>query len=1082
MKKKFALIIFFMIFIFINPQKAYAVDVNDPANPHYDTDGNVTWTTKDDKRSGYPYWETVGFTLRADECVDLHGGNPRYAKPYGSINLQSSWKIDIPMGNTGYTQTKFTIPVKVVSKAVEKAKVTPETLEKSRYCIYLNGIFKVHKSATKISSYIYTMNGIMYPSGVTWATPLDFRDRFDVPVPFDPPPQPVQIKYMETNHNYKTTIKTIKNSDEIWGLRYHEDANYTYEDGNGLDFASNSYPTLKTVNASGYSIPMKKSKIVNGVTEEYYLYRVHWSRLTDEEKDTATGKLRKARDTLTVSTNPNVDYEAYKAELDTIRHRSFVVVDGGIEIVAVYKKFSKYVDENDSTTISKDFNDPIVTASIDADYYDNRKFSAQDAIPTTETVFATVGTDQQTLVRYKFKKYSGTKYYKIKIIDKKATKEDPEEFHYEMVDRDYCYYTVEKLDIYTLDKAVVNNYCLPGGTTTISASNNIKIDNFSYRQYSGESGHLQEPEEGGEEVEPIKCRNDFLVINGKCVMDDFWIRNASVPPDLGFSTSINKNAPQGPGGCLCQSNLLIEALKTNGEYDSDGVLYYKNAAHIGSTSEAALEYEIEGINSVIIHTPTICDPLITDIRKYNQLIVPNQSCASLVLDRNFSVYFPTYGTHSDFLGYRTRGYAKYTAFRQLMFPFDIYIGKTFYPKDTWITITSDTTEFYLPIWVDEGDYTIDARSISINAAANNGIDQTEDLANYDYENYVAVDTIDVEVSGRVYGLQLYDISDYPTWENVFRFPNSLHLSGFNYSVGTRNQNGESTGRNPKYTLTLVNGSHPGYKNVGVIKTGYVTRFNLTTIGNMYSENDSVWIQPKFYYVDAKGNNRQEVDLYYSETFNGKKQNLVKAGSLFDWQNVKAYRLGDPYLTVPDTEIQTKATITGRSVNQIKGLKTNLLRFMNILIQNNMNTYIGANYTPTGSVPAGVDPAKVTKSMQKWYGEYYLPSEVHIAPKDFDVYEYARTHNGIDYKEAFWKKNGSIIVNFEIETIQDGERRLSYINASNVMNGYCNMWKLEGYQYNKTDFKGNIFNFKDGDYVMYDTDKSAAKDYISGGTH
>ncbi len=45
-----------------------------------------------------------------------------------------------------------------------------------------------------------------------------------------------------------------------------------------------------------------------------------------------------------------------------------------------------------------------------------------------------------------------------------------------------------------------------------------------------------------------------------------------------------------------------------------------------------------------------------------------------------------------------------------------------------------------------------------------------------------------------------------------------------------------------------------------------------------------------------------------------------------------------------------------------------------------------------------------------------------------------------------------------------------------------MWKREGYQYKKNDNKGNEFNFLDGDYLLYYTDKSAAQDYISAGTH
>lgn len=45
-----------------------------------------------------------------------------------------------------------------------------------------------------------------------------------------------------------------------------------------------------------------------------------------------------------------------------------------------------------------------------------------------------------------------------------------------------------------------------------------------------------------------------------------------------------------------------------------------------------------------------------------------------------------------------------------------------------------------------------------------------------------------------------------------------------------------------------------------------------------------------------------------------------------------------------------------------------------------------------------------------------------------------------------------------------------------------MWKKEGYQYNKVDADGNNFTLIDGDYLLYYTDQSAGKDYISGGTH
>ena len=112
----------------------------------------------------------------------------------------------------------------------------------------------------------------------------------------------------------------------------------------------------------------------------------------------------------------------------------------------------------------------------------------------------------------------------------------------------------------------------------------------------------------------------------------------------------------------------------------------------------------------------------------------------------------------------------------------------------------------------------------------------------------------------------------------------------------------------------------------------------------------------------------------------------------------------------------------------------------------------------------------------------MPGRLHVVKKDFDVEGYLLDHNYIDYKEDFWLHDGYIIVNFDIETVKDGKRHLSYINKENVKNGYCNMMINEGFQLKKTDNKGNNFNFAYGDFMLYYTDKAIMDDYTSGGTH
>ena len=167
-------------------------------------------------------------------------------------------------------------------------------------------------------------------------------------------------------------------------------------------------------------------------------------------------------------------------------------------------------------------------------------------------------------------------------------------------------------------------------------------------------------------------------------------------------------------------------------------------------------------------------------------------------------------------------------------------------------------------------------------------------------------------------------------------------------------------------------------------------------------------------------------------------------------------------------------------------------------------------TPDGVIPDGVDPDRVTKSKQKWYFEYSLPSDVHAVKKGFDVTKYAHENGGIDYKEDFWKKDGYIVVNFEIVTFEagfesvqgDGDTgmgwmegaeifdkesetpipHLTYTNRQNVDYGYCSMYKMEDQPLRKIDWHKAQYAFRYGDVLMYSLDGSAKKDYRSYGTH
>lgn len=285
------------------------------------------------------------------------------------------------------------------------------------------------------------------------------------------------------------------------------------------------------------------------------------------------------------------------------------------------------------------------------------------------------------------------------------------------------------------------------------------------------------------------------------------------------------------------------------------------------------------------------------------------------------------------------------------------------------------------------------------------------------------------------------------------------------------------------TLPLLPGSHPKYECQGAVPLGYVTRFSIYTIGNMTGKEDSIEIKPRFYYVTKDGKQKEEVDLWYCETFEGEYQRFVKVGSKRDRRNIKRLQIGSLYRGATPYEIHNTENILGMGKYELYDAKVPVYTFGKISIPWQMRTFVGTK----DNRPKAVSDATVRKSFQKWYGEYYLPATLYAVKKDFDIWDWARKYGklggGINGLEPFWKsKKGYILVNFDIETVKDGKSHLSYINRKNERDGYCNMWKTTGFRYQKKDCKGNLFTLQDGDYSFFNLNRSVKDDYVSGGTH
>jgi hypothetical protein len=814
---------------------------------------------------------------------------------------------------------------------------------------------------------------------------------------------------------------------------------------------------------------------------------------------------------------------------------------------------------------------------IRADLRNSEKFTVTSGIPTTESLYGQV-IARDYLLGYSFEKKVGVENYKINVSKDyilkwntatpsgsggpKTVTETVTVEQIVMVPRAYGYWEILNLDYYTINQAELQNYALPNGKITISPNlSYYDPPSISYQHSSSKDYHIIPPNEvengitlpsetitSPNTTKPaikeedfsyfalahtgkIRVRSDLLIFDGNTIMSN-QIKELETPNlNIDYlpqcTTVIDENV-------LYKKDQVILATKKNGTYSSYGTVVYKAMAQVNSTRSSQLTYFINGLEDVIIHTPVICDPIVTaDNNKYVQLLSPSANHIQLVLDpdsslSDFTVNISNTGFHTGITGYYTRDYSKsihnsmasYIAVKngllrnEVKFPFDVFVdvgsdnksvNDDYVKAETWITLGKNTARFYLPTWTKEGLYKAEFRTVAVNGE--DSLTSTETYANKTRSRYVATSTKYFEVSGRIYGLKIYDIADYPVWEETFRVPkssdfkkdSSSYLDGtgktiynknysYTYALGTNDQYGKDTGRNIKYTFPLTNGSHPYYKNQGILKTGYMVRFSLDTIGTMYSDGSSVVIKPSFYFVDSKGENRTAVDLYYTEDINGKTRNLVKVGSALDSVNIKSYTTGDLGLSIPRDEMKVTAALRGMKYGKYFWQKSGMFHFSKIQLNYAFRTLIGQEYVDNIKklssfnkiIASGIKESDAEKSMQRWYGQYYIPNLVHVVKKDFDVLDYAEKY-GVNYSEKFWLTDGYILVNLNICTLDgNGNKRLSYLNATNYANhGNCSMWVMEGPPLSKTSNNGPNFRFFAGDAFIYYSSNKMGDDYTTG---
>lgn len=774
-------------------------------------------------------------------------------------------------------------------------------------------------------------------------------------------------------------------------------------------------------------------------------------------------------------------------------------------------------------------NDPNVSAVIKADSRGSERFNVLDGIPTSESLYGNVHA-KSYLSKHKFIEMQGKCSFDVTVnrtydltwdpgkpqplpgggttmVPDPQSDTDTLTKSY-TIEREYSFWVIDQLEVYKIDEARLWNYAFNGGGIAISPDGYIppyyssssssgyippNPPNSINAQKGSKSGGTQRPDISGEDlssfaesaVDKIRVSNDSLTFNGTIIM------NGSETETSGPAPETIPVAPQIGSDVLYKPGNMIPATKENrADQPSTGTIYYGlMSGNINGGDNKS--FPIYGINPVTVHTPVVIYPKVSDDQAHNQRTRPASGRSAIILDRPFTVFMPNSGQHTNYVGYGKRNYIKYIESKQIRFPFDVYdeTKTSFYPKNEWITVNKsrESFTFNLPVWVDEGYYHAEFRSIAENSPSQATHQRN---ANLDLTHHIAYDTVPVDVIGRVYDFRVTDIADY-NWETVFRAATGQAApTGVSYWVGMHGIDGASRNTTSRYTLPIRPGSHPLYKNA-VIKTGYHFKFDLKTKGNMFGKLDQLTITPAFYYINPKNGIRIPIDLYYHTG----QSNYVKIGSPRD--TVQRYViLNERLRNVPEEELintalfkydhyYTFGQIAGisrtqfvkRYISKMAKQKTGIGHLNLLRLTEEIRTFIGSK----SNLPSGVDPARANASVQKWYGEYSLPADLYAVPAGTNVAEYGRTHQGLTDQSPLFLKNGYIVVNFNIETVQDGNTanpHLQYI-AAPLMNQWFNM---EGFRRSVIDSYGRTLPLMDGDVVFYDTNHSSRDDFRPLVTH
>ena len=554
-------------------------------------------------------------------------------------------------------------------------------------------------------------------------------------------------------------------------------------------------------------------------------------------------------------------------------------------------------------------------------------------------------------------------------------------------------------------------------------------------------------------------KNDLLIFNDITVLDDTVVKQNGVTIN---KSSLPTRDSQIDMTNYCQSYVsdidLVDII-ANGLYNSTSSIIYKPVTgNVGSSGDKTVI--IDSINDVLIHTPIVCNGIIDSKLELTERL------------NFFTVDVTNNGTHITRQGYNTRDF-EYSLKNTLnikenlvQFPFGVYldvdkntrgsiyntIDDVYYPANTLISLGLDEHVFYVPITMENGDYTVKFYSVAINDQDNDIIGKN---ANINLNEYVVMNEVVVTVTDS----NIYDPSDDNEIDSVKDF-----IGNFNISItDTNNIDANKLLSNSVQALTLPQ--------------GYYFNFRLDTFGKYFDSNCSIKITPKYTWVSSDMSERIETDIYYNGTINNESVGYIKFGNDLDLQNIHSFKNTDKRLGIPKSLLENT-----RALDSSFKFDTNvdLFSYTNMrmstplrvfeLLDNSMiaTEYCGICYKLNSGCSHMSNKAVDTiedldKVYSKWYGTFELPNEIFVIPTntmegycnkcnsiryctetnpicshcstklssllpfDFETY---RNYNSFDANTSeIFRHDGFVYITFDIEIIDNDGNSIKYDNFS-----------------------------------------------------